>query len=590
MSLSPALPAIASAVSGRCNGASEVTQPEQAHASSKQELEDFQRGFIEHNNLPSRFSSVAEAGAFVVAEAGFGAGLNFLATWQAWETWKPDHAATLHFVASEHRPLTLEDLRTTLANWPEFQHLATELIANYPPLVHGTHRIVLAEGRVRLTLFLGDSNDAWNTLKFRADAWMLNGFEPAIPPETWQKSVSDEINRPGQAKLSGSLTRSVAIVGAGIAGCLLANNLARRGYIVTLIDSANGPGSAASGNLQGAMYVKLGVEFNHQTQLALSALTFSQRCYAPYRDRMWHPTGLIQLAWSDAEQSRQRRFVERNQYPEEILRPVNRGEAEALTGAKLASGGLWFPGCGWLEPNKLCESLALQPGIKRVFSYPVKNIESCDGGWRVSGVNTQGSDILADQVVICAGHLTPELIPVPGPFRFKAIRGQVTYLPATLIEHPHAVICGARYLNPVHNTQGESLAVVGATFDLHSKETAATTESHRENIQAVSSMVPGVIPENLAIGDLPDQLEGRVGFRCTTHDYQPVAGMLSDTQGRDMEGLYLLTGMGSKGLTYAPLLAEFVADQLTGQPQALPVTLARRLATGRMRQRKTETS
>lgn len=574
-------PAIEPAELSWHNGTPESKQFGDGYFSPAKGLEQFRYGFIEHNNLPARFSSVPEAGSFVVAEAGFGTGLSFLATWQAWQAFGPSHAATLHFVASERFPLTPKDLRKSLLVWPELEELAEELLANYPPLVRGAHRLVLAGGRVRLTLFFGDTHDAWNTLSFKADAWILNGFEPAIAPETWQNSEISESRQPG---MSETPTPSVAVIGAGIAGCLLANNLARRGYAVTLIDAADEPGSAASGNLQGAMYVKLGVEFNHQTELALSSLTFSQRYYAPYRDEYWHPTGLIQLAWSDTEQSRQRRFIERNHYPKDLLRPVTRNEAEALTGASLMSGGLWFPGCGWLEPGKLCKSLAVHPGIHKVLAYSVKQLEPSEGEWHISGTGSGSSDIHTDQVVICAGHLTPQLIPGSGAFRFKAIRGQVTHLPGSLIKSPHAVICGARYLNPAYNNaQGERLAVIGATFDLHSDEPAPTTESHRENIRALSSMVPNILPTDTATGDIPEQLAGRVGFRCTTHDYQPVAGPLCDTQGQKVEGLYLLTGMGSKGLTYAPLLAEFVADQLAGQPYALPTSLAKRLATGRMR-------
>lgn len=558
-----------------------------AYFNPEKGLEEFRYGFIEHNNLPTRFSSVPEAGAFVVAEAGFGAGLHFLATWQTWQAWRPSHAATLHFVASERFPLTLQDLKKALSLWPELDDLAEELIASYPPLVRGTHRIVLAEGRVRLTLFFGDTHDAWNTLSFKADAWLLHGFEPAIAPESWQKTAISGIRQPGTPETP---AHSVAVIGAGIAGCLLANNLARRGYVVTLVDASDEPGSAASGNLQGAMYVKLGVEFNHQTELALSALTFSQRHYAPYRDQYWHPTGLIQLAWSDTEQSRQRRFIERNQYPEELLRPISRNEAETLTGASLMSGGLWFPDCGWLEPGKLCKSLAVHPGIRKVFACSVKQIEPFEGKWRISGTGSDSSDIHADQVVICAGHLTPQLIPGTSAFRFKAIRGQVTHLPEPLIDSPKAVICGARYLNPAYGPKGEQLAVIGATFDLHSEEPDPTTESHRENIRALSSMVPNILCADMATGDIPEQLAGRVGFRCTTHDYQPVAGPLCDAQGQEVKGLYLLTGMGSKGLTYAPLLAEFVADLLTQQPCALPTSLAKRVATGRMRQPKVASS
>ena len=601
-----------------------------AYFSRQYGLNESRHGFIAQNDLKARFAGVPEAGSFVVAASGFGTGLNFLATWQAWESCGPSHAATLHFIAIERFPLTLADLEKALSCWPELGDVSGELIASYPSLVRGAHRLVLAGGRVRLTLFFGHANDALDTLRFQADAWLLDDFTPAVNPEMWQETTIARIRqhcKPGTTlaaltsedvvrrtlqsigfrmqecddfelertvqrgvfqpdiaalttiETSEKPVRSVAVIGAGIAGCLLANNLARRGCVVTLIDSAEEAGSAASGNLQGAMYVKLGVEFNHQTQLALSALMFSQRYYDSYRDTLWHPTGLLQLAWSDSEQDRQRRFIERNHYPEDLLRPVTRLEAENLTGARLESGGLWFPGSGWLEPGKLCKSLALHSGIHKVLGRSIKHMATSGGKWCLS---TEDSDIQADCVVICAGHQSPQLIPGSGKFRFKAIRGQVTHMPEALAESPTAVICGARYLNPAYGSQGQRLAVVGATFDLRNDNPHPTAESHRENIRELSAMVPQMLSAKLATSDVSEQLAGRVGFRCTTHDYQPVAGPLFDTEGQELEGLYLLTGLGSKGLTYAPFLAEFVADQLTGQPFALPVSLAKRLATGRM--------
>jgi len=633
MTLPTAPPAIEPANLSWHDGVPESKQFGDIYFSRQNGLKESRHVFIGHNDLPARFAAIPEAGSFVVAESGFGTGLNFLAAWQAWQACSPSHAATLHFISAERFPLTLQDLEKALSFWPELHHLSDELIANYPPLIRGVHRVVLDGGRVRLTLFFGDVQDGWDALCFQADAWFLDGFVPAENPIMWQEATIHRIrqhSKPGTTLATftaaggtrrllhnagfhmqrsrgfghkrtilsgvfqtdnpplttfdapGQSATSVAVIGAGIAGCLLANNLARRGFAVTLIDSADEPGSAASGNLQGAMYVKLGVEFNHQTELALSALTFSQRYYDSYRDQYWHPTGLLQLAWSASEQDRQRRFIERNQYPEDILRPVSRQEAEALTGVGLESGGLWFPGSGWLEPGKLCKSLASHPGIHKLFGFPIEQMETSDGKWRLSRACSDSPDIHADRVAICAGHLSPQLIPGSGTFRFKAIRGQVTHLPEPLIDSPQAVICGARYLNPAHGSPGQRLAVVGATFDLHSDETASTTESHRENIRELSAMVPQMLSAKMATGDLPEQLAGRVGFRCTTHDYQPVAGPLVDAEGQELEGLYLLTGLGSKGLTYAPLLAEFVADQLTGQPLALPVLLARRLATGRM--------
>lgn len=583
-------------------------------------LEETRHVFLRHNGLPDRFACVPEGGHFVIAESGFGTGLNFLAAWQAWQNQGPAHPATLHFVSVERFPLGREDLSRALALWPELQPLAQELISKYPPLVTGVHRLQLAQGRVRLTLFFGDIRDAWQSLDFLADAWFLDGFAPACNPAMWLDETISQVrahSKPGTTLATftsvGRIRRalagcgfavqktpgfgrkrdmlraelpaagaaekekpgSIGIIGAGIAGCTLARNLAERGVPVTLIDSV-GPGAGASGNAQGAMYVKLGVEFNDQTELALSSLLFAQRFYQSWRGRYWHPTGLLQLAQSDQEADRQRRFLERNGYPRDILFPVTTDQASELAGVPTESGGLWFPASGWLEPGKLCQALADHPLISCQWGMSVSRLLSDNGKWRISG--TGGADTVADQVVICSGHLSAGLIPVTGRFRLKSIRGQVTHLPRAAIRAPQAVICGSRYMNPA---LGQT-AVTGATFDLHDTNPYPTLQSHEENLRELTTMVPAILGGEAT--DKPDAstLDGRVAFRCTTHDYQPVAGPVFDGQDADVDNLFLLTGLGSKGLTYTPLLAEYLADLLTGQPACLPEKLVRRLQTRRL--------
>jgi tRNA 5-methylaminomethyl-2-thiouridine biosynthesis bifunctional protein len=57
---------------------------------------------------------------------------------------------------------------------------------------------------------------------------------------------------------------------------------------------------------------------------------------------------------------------------------------------------------------------------------------------------------------------------------------------------------------------------------------------------------------------------------------------MRDTEGNHLNDLYLLTGLGSKGLVWAPLLAEYLADVISGQPHCLPAPLSKRLETGRL--------
>ncbi|MDK9558077.1 bifunctional tRNA (5-methylaminomethyl-2-thiouridine)(34)-methyltransferase MnmD/FAD-dependent 5-carboxymethylaminomethyl-2-thiouridine(34) oxidoreductase MnmC [Marinobacter sp. M216] len=575
--------------------------------------------FLDNNGLPERFSTVPAGGNFVIAESGFGTGLNFLAAWQAWRDHGPEHAASLHFISVERFPLTREDLSKALDLWPELSALASQLIDHYPPLIRGVHRILFDAGRVRLTLYFGDILEAWQALTFQADAWFLDGFAPSMNPEMWLDQAMTAIrahSKPGTTlatftsvgrirralastgfemqktrgygrkrdMLIGKLPAgtevgdtatpgSVAIVGSGIAGCLLARNLAERGVPVTLVDSSPEAGSGASGNRQGATYVKLGVEFNDQTELALSALMFSQRIYRAYTEDYWHPTGLLQLAWNEQEADRQQRFLTRNDYPGEVLYPVTQEQATQLTGVPTQSGGLWFPRSGWLEPSELCKSLAQHPGIKRIFDFKVTALTPSQGQWRLSSATA--ADLIADRVVVCAGHVTPELLPIPGEFRFKSIRGQVSHLEEKQVRTPKAVICGPRYLNPVH----EGVAVTGATFDLRDMNPAPTAASNEQNLSELETMLPDILIDQSNTGE---PIEGRVGFRCTTHDYQPVADQLQDKDGNPVRGMYLFTGLGSKGLTYAPLLAEYLADWLSGQPRCLSRNLARRVASRRM--------
>lgn len=577
--------------------------------------------FIDHNRLAQRFGALKPGERFVIAETGFGSGLNFLAAWQAWQAADPPPGACLHFVSLERYPLRLTDLRQVLALWPELSILAGQLIDRYPELVSGLHRRIFSGGTVRLSLYFGEAAAALDDMDFTADAWFLDGFAPARNPDLWSARITRAIARhshPGTtlstftaagdvrrrlqevgfdvqkvagfgqkrvmlcgtfAPASGSSPEptndpTVIIIGAGIAGSLLARNLAQRGLPVQVIEAADRPAAGASGNRQGALYVKLGVDYSPQTELALTALMFSQHYYAQQTPDLWHPTGLIQLAWNEHEQDRQARFLQRNEYPSGLLRPVTRAEAEQLTGARLRSGGLWYPGGGWLEPETLCRQLLDHPGIDCNFGRSVTRMMPCNGRWHVS---TNGdADVVGDRIVICAGHLTPTLLPVAGTFRFKAIRGQITTLPEAMINAPRAVVCGPGYLNPPSGGQ----CLTGASFDLHDSSPEIRTQSHRENLDQLDLILPDIWrtrrPE-------PDQLSGRVAFRCTTHDYQPVVGALSDSNGNSVDGIELLTGLGSKGLTYGPLLAEYLADVITGQPRALPSTLAKRLLPDRCR-------
>lgn len=85
-------------------------------------LEETRYVFLGGNQLPDRFPSHPRS-QFVVAESGFGTGLNFLTLWQAFDRFHATHPEAtlqrLHFISFEKFPLTAHDLTLAHQHWPE---------------------------------------------------------------------------------------------------------------------------------------------------------------------------------------------------------------------------------------------------------------------------------------------------------------------------------------------------------------------------------------------------------------------------------------------------------------------------------------
>ena len=90
-------------------------------------LEETRYVFLDGNQLSTRFPAHPRS-LFVVAESGFGTGLNFLTLWQAFNQFHAAHPEAtlqrLHFISFEKFPLTAHDLRLAHQRWPELAPLS----------------------------------------------------------------------------------------------------------------------------------------------------------------------------------------------------------------------------------------------------------------------------------------------------------------------------------------------------------------------------------------------------------------------------------------------------------------------------------
>ncbi|MDO8348032.1 MAG: bifunctional tRNA (5-methylaminomethyl-2-thiouridine)(34)-methyltransferase MnmD/FAD-dependent 5-carboxymethylaminomethyl-2-thiouridine(34) oxidoreductase MnmC [Rugosibacter sp.] len=146
--------------------------------------------FLGGNDLPARWLGAEH---FTIGETGFGLGLNFLATWQAWQA--AGAPCRLDYVALEKHPFRRDNLARALARFPELGAPAAELVSCWPPLIPGFHRLHFAGGRLTLTLLFGDAPHLLPQLVACFDALYLDGFAPAKNPEMWSAALLSALTR-----------------------------------------------------------------------------------------------------------------------------------------------------------------------------------------------------------------------------------------------------------------------------------------------------------------------------------------------------------------------------------------------------------
>ncbi|WMC09275.1 bifunctional tRNA (5-methylaminomethyl-2-thiouridine)(34)-methyltransferase MnmD/FAD-dependent 5-carboxymethylaminomethyl-2-thiouridine(34) oxidoreductase MnmC [Oceanimonas pelagia] len=595
--------------------------------------------FLGNNGLPQRFAD-HDRELFVVAETGFGTGLNFLATWQAFADYKRQHpqgnTRRLHFISVEKFPLSRDDLQLALRQWPELTILSEHLLAEYPVLVDGCHRLQLAED-VCLDLWLGDVAEVLPQmdagLAGRVDAWYLDGFAPGKNPEMWTPELFAQLARLARSgatlatftaagfvrrglieagfdvkrvkgfgrkreMLAGhrrsdvrapcpapwywrrpGLGEHTLIVGAGVAGAALARSLGRRGQRVTLLEQAGAPAQGASGNRQGAIYPLLNGDHDTLSQFYLPAFLYGRRALERLARRQpfthdW--CGVVQLAHDDKSGNKIDKLMA-GAFPFELVQPLSAEEVNNTTGIEANLPGVAYPLGGWVCPYELTAALLADAGeIDCHFNTRVISLARNHEGWQVQ--TESGQSFSADNVVLANGHALTALAQTED-LALYPVRGQVNHQPSTpALTKLSTVVCYEGYLTPAW----QGLHCVGASYDRRDAGLDYRNTDEADNLIKLQTTLP-------ALGELKASPgEGRVGIRAACRDHLPLAGAAPDRPAQladyadmprragqalplaaDHAGLYVLSGLGSRGMCSAPLLAELLASQILNEPLPL---------------------
>ena len=622
------------------NGMLLSTQFDDHYFSSAGGINECEHVFINGNNLLTRWKSTTQ---FTIAELGFGLGINFFTTANAWIS-NSNCNSNLHYISIEKFPISINDLQKIHSQLGICSALRSDFYDQYPPNVIGWHRIHFDHSRITLTLIFSDALKALSESNFKADAWYLDGFAPNKNPQLWSKDIAKQIFR--LTRNNGSFatysvakevhknytsagfkiikqkgfankremlagirpitnadeiyslrdkswlitasnkikTKHAIVIGGGFAGVATSAALAKRNWQVTLIDKHPVTAMEGSGNANAILMPRLSVDHDIQAQLTLLGFLYSVRylnkLQAHSDKSIWRQCGAIQLPRDQTQWRRMQKIASQKNITIDFLRRVNKKEASELCNCELVDDGWYFPQAGWLIPKEVCSTLQHQyaDNISFVGNTEITVIEQQNSIWRAYSKN--GSEIANAEVVILANALSANSLTQTKWCTLHPKRGQLTLIPSSKNSiHPKKIICAETYITPKINNN----YVIGASFITGDTNTDLRTTEHLDNITKLRKIIPSFT--------LPDmnKLEGRAAIRAVSPDRLPIVGPVANKEDFNtvfkqaalgstkhsyssptyLDGLYLATGFGSRGMAWIPLCAEALACQINNEPNPL---------------------
>lgn len=532
------------------------------YASASGALEQAQAVFLTGVDLPRRWRAQAKHS---VLELGFGLGTNFIATYRAWLD-DPARSDVLDYVGIEAFPLQAAEWASVPMPLDQSNAaLFLALIEQWPnPVEPGFHLLEFEHGRVRLVLVFWDVLKALVELECRVDSVYLDGFAPSKNPQMWNKAVLTGVRRllvsdgrVASYSVAGSLrntldelgfsvrrqvgfgkkkhrlesslpiarpriqvspVRRVAIIGAGIAGVALAEELSRQAFEVTLFERHFSVGFETSAVPAALM---------HPPSAAHDSLEFGIQSHA-YRlvQRRMRCAEALQLAsgFHGISISEKRRNGKRHEH---------------LAG-------------GWLEPSVWIQTLWQMLGTRENFVAKLgSEVLSLKYAESTVVITTAQSQDVFDLVVLCNALNAKALLP---ELNLRPVGGQVEILECARLPPLKNAYCGQANIIPINSQRW----CIGNSY-----ERGVVTSTGRPEIREVLMRNAAEMIDFAELSKLAPHCQSWAGTRVESNARLPLIGEYQPK-------IWLNCAHASKGFMTAFLAAEVISSQLRERALAIP--------------------
>jgi glycine oxidase len=349
----------------------------------------------------------------------------------------------------------------------------------------------------------------------------------------------------------------VTVVGAGVIGCAVAYELARRGARVHVADPRT-PGQGATRASAGILAPYIEGHVSSLLALGVRSLAlyddFVQRLSADAGiDLEYVRCGTLQVAAADAEAVRLAALA-RDLAKARVVHRLFDGDEVREIEPDLSSSvhsALLIPSHGYVVADSLMRAL-VAAGLRYGVVFETATVTQVGGAAAGACVHTSNGRIESDAAVMAAGSWSP-LIPLragleeaagrhPRP-AVRPVRGQLVRLEVEGPVARHVLWGPGCYVVPLR----DGSVLVGATVENAGFDERPTAGGVRALLNAATSWFPAL--ENAVFAG------ARVGLRPGTDDELPIVG-----RSATMPSVFYATGHFRNGVLLAPLTASLVAD------------------------------
>ena len=590
--------------------------------------------------LPAAWAGQAQ---WRILETGFGLGINFLATWQAWKN-DPQRPQLLHFVSTEACPASAAKLLRAAAQHTHLLPLALQLGEQWHGLLPGFHRLTFEDGHVLLTLGIGDTKALLKEQSFEADSVYFGGDNLSIQPDICDPHLLKAVARCcRRGSRLASLARSnsmvdgltqcgfevshqtgvapqgefvqahfnprwepkkaadplkakprtptrCVVIGAGLAGAACAASLARRGWQVTVLDAHASAASGASALPVGMLAPHISPDDSLLSRLSRSGLraTWQVAKTQLLAGVDWQASGVLQRRF-DSSGGLSDHWPEAGEHWSRLAGPGELKALEAATGSSPDSAqideipALWHAAGGWIKPKRLVQTLLGTPGITPRYGVKVAGLR------RSSSASPDGVwQVLdadkhciaeAELVVLAAGFESATLTALTERLPLQAIRGQVAW----------GTVTDASAMPPFPvNGHGSFVPAFSDDDGRSSWLMGATFErdcndSHtqQQDQQDIFGRLQQLLPQT-AEALKPSFADGKTRAWAGVRCASPDhLPIVGPLDDATLPGLCVCTALGSRGLSFAVLCGELLAAWLHAEPLPIEKRLAQSLLASR---------